>query len=567
MLGARSRFKPGGQLRILGALQRPWELRPFYASSIGAGSFVPLVSPFTGAAMAGQHPAAPGGTDGMHPTAADGKPSPFEPILLAVWDQSKASKGQERPKKVPLALLSRGVSVHEIGTLCTAKHGPDCPVLKQIARSREMAVMLAAVREEPSMQWWSASYSLDRAVQIFVRQLPVWRSEYGVDLHQLAAPVATVASTLRARAGGSNASTTAAAVAAQAAEERTKQALERVAAAQAAGEDTPQFVSIGRGFCRAPNDGKTHYTYRCFPHCRGTDQIDLKTCEALCTQNCTAISHRQSDGRCVLYYGGMFRAFKNEVGWQHQKGSSGNEDPGRIVAASATQGVDHACLTRIATPLFQLSDTDKAQRLRHHAALNDPYAKQTFVLLRPSADEVASQPDVPIKGRIIQLNAPTTGQHEQSPDALGAGPAAGEGAEAVDRRTWLKVKDARLSTANENALGMPLVDQLGALSHDEDGKDEKGCSDAFTVAFASTLPGGVCAPASASRVSSSQACPAACQDHITSVKQKCAGFTSTMKDGKEVIFLCPAMNVLGNATSANCDVRPLAPSERTNYCD
>lgn len=52
----------------------------------------------------------------------------------------------------------------------------------------------------------------------------------------------------------------------------------------------------------------------------------------------------QSDGRCVLYYGGIFRTFMNEAGWQHQKGSSGAEDTGQIVAASVYQGVDHACL-------------------------------------------------------------------------------------------------------------------------------------------------------------------------------------------------------------------------------
>lgn len=353
-------FYPAAQLRILGALQRPWELRPFYASSIGAGSFLPLASRFTSAAMAGQHPAAPGGTDGAHPTADDGHPSPFEPILLAVWDFRKSKSAEERAKtkwRVPVALLSGGVSVHEIGKQCTAMHGPDCPALKRIARSPDMAVMLATVVQEPSMQWWSSSYSLDRSVQVLLSKLPAWRREYGTELQQSRDPVTTVASTLRLRAS-SSASTTDAAIAAQAAEERTRQALQRVAAAQAAGADTPEFVSIGRGYCRARNDGKTHYTYRCFPQCRGKDQLDLKSCEALCTANCTAVSHRQSDGRCVLYYGGMFRSFMNEAGWQHQKGTAGMEDPGEIVAASASQGVDHACLTRVAQPKIALASAN-----------------------------------------------------------------------------------------------------------------------------------------------------------------------------------------------------------------
>ena len=83
-----------------------------------------------------------------------------------------------------------------------------------------------------------------------------------------------------------------------------KQSEERVAAAVAAGAAAGTFVSIGRGYCRGPQGGKTHYTYRCFPHCRGSDVMDLKTCEGLCVGACSALSHRQSDGRCVLYYGG-----------------------------------------------------------------------------------------------------------------------------------------------------------------------------------------------------------------------------------------------------------------------
>ena len=432
-------FRPSAQLRILGAMQRPWELRPFYASSIGAGSFVPLASPFTGAAMASQHPAAPGGTDGMHPAADDGRQSPFAPVLLAIWDRTKtggelADAFEKNEKRVPLALLSGGISVYEIGTQCTTLHGPDCPALKRIARGREMAVMLATIVSEPTLQWWNkGTYSLDRGVQVLLSKLPVWRRSYGPELRSSRERPAEVAGKLRNRAGGADASTTTAAVAAQAQEARTKQALERVAAAQAAGAETPEFVSIGRGYCRAPNDGKTHYTYRCFPQCRGKDQLDLKTCESLCTQNCTAISHRQSDGRCVLYYGGLFRAFMNEVGWQHQKGTAGQEDPGQIVAASAYQGVDHACLTRIDMPKISLSaSAEQAAKLRQEASKKH----EAQARARAAQNEVASSPQQPSSSsssssssdgdgdgkRINQLNAPPKTEAEgEAPPPRGAG--------------------------------------------------------------------------------------------------------------------------------------------------
>ena len=87
-------FYPAAQLRILGALQRPWELRPFYASSIGAGSFLPLASRFTSAAMAGQHPAAPGGTDGAHPTADDGHYSVARTNFLVKVDANVLEREQ-----------------------------------------------------------------------------------------------------------------------------------------------------------------------------------------------------------------------------------------------------------------------------------------------------------------------------------------------------------------------------------------------------------------------------------------------------------------------------------------
>lgn len=566
--GVSNPFRPASQLRILGAMQRPWELRPFYASSIGAGSFVPLASPFTGDAMALQHPAAPGGTDGSHPAADDGKPGSFAPILLGVWDLSKSKNREEHAKKVPLALLSGGVSVHEVGTQCTVLHGPDCPALKQVARSHDMAVMLATVVAEPSMQWWTPGYSIDRSVQVLLSKLPAWRREYDTDLQQSEEPVATVVSTLRARVGGS-AATTNAAIAAQVAKERTKQALERVAAAQAAGAGTPDFVSIGRGYCRAPNDGKTHYTYRCFPQCRGKDQIDLKKCEALCTENCTAISHRQSDGRCVLYYGGLFRAFMNVVGWQHQKGTSGNEDPGKVVAASASQGVDHACLTRVATPKIPLSGSaEQAAKLREAATERHV----AHARAKEAGNEVASNPVHPsAKGMINQLNAPPSGgAQQQQQEVVSHAPSsvAAAGSEAVDRQNWERAKDARVSSATKDATtAVPLAQQLSDLEHEDAGKDGHGCSDAFTVAFTSTLPGGACAPVAASQRSSSEACPVACQEQLTSVKEKCDGI-STIADGKTVVFLCPAMQVLGNATGHfHCDVSPLPPNERSNYCD
>ena len=560
--GVPNPFRPGSAMRILGALQRPWELRPFYATSIGAGSFVPLASPFSGDAMALQHPAAPGGTDGSHPAADDGKPGSFPPILLAVWDLSKSTNREAHAKKVPLALLSGGVSVHEIGTRCTALHGPDCPALKRAARSREMAVMLAAVVEEPSMQWWTSGYSLDRSVQVLLSKLPAWRREYGADLKESQEPVATVASTLRARAGGSTA-TTNAAIAAQAAEERTKQALERVAAAQAAGAKMPEFVSIGRGYCRAPNDGKTHYTYRCFPQCRGQDQIDLKKCEALCTENCTAISHRQSDGRCVLYYGGLFRTFMNVVGWQHQKGTSGNEDPGEIVAASASQGVDHACLMRVSPPpkIPLSASAVQAATLRQEAT--ERHA--AHVRAKEADYEAASNPvqaQQSAKRTINQLNPPPSEGAEQQQQQAAAG------AEAADRKTWEKAINAIVSRSTKDVAAHPLSGALRVLAHEDPDRDQEVCSAAYMAAFASTLPGGACAPEAASRGSSSVACPAACQEQLTSVKEKCDGFVSTMADGKPVVFLCPAMQVLGNATAhAQCDVRPLPPSERANYCD
>ena len=305
-------FRPAAQMRILGAMQRPWELRPFYATSVGAGSFVPLVSPWVGAAMASQHPAAPGGTDGMHPAADDGLPGGFRPLLVAIWDHTKSPQNEESAaaqraesgKAVPIALLSGGISMYELGTQCSTLHGPECPELKRIARTRDVAVMLATIALEPTVQWWSGAYHLDRGVQTLVGQMSAWRRVYessGLSTDKQRT-VAEVALTLRAKAGGANAVASNAAAAAKAAEERTQQARARVAAAQAAGDDAPEFVPIGRGYCRAPNDGKTHYTYRCFPLCRGKDQMDLKACEGLCTSNCTAISHRKlskhSPSRC-----------------------------------------------------------------------------------------------------------------------------------------------------------------------------------------------------------------------------------------------------------------------------
>ena len=98
---AASPFKDR-QLRILGAMQRPWDLRPFYASSIGAGSFVPLSQPFLGA-MGPQHPA-----DELHPASDDGRPSPFRTIMVAAWELRRNGAGQpiaapaDTPRRVPL---------------------------------------------------------------------------------------------------------------------------------------------------------------------------------------------------------------------------------------------------------------------------------------------------------------------------------------------------------------------------------------------------------------------------------------------------------------------------------
>ena len=292
---AASPFKDR-QLRILGAMQRPWDLRTFYGSSIGAGSFVPLSQPFLGA-MGPQHPA-----DELHPASDDGRPSPFRTIMVACWELRRNGAGQpiaapaDTPRRVPLVLVSGGISLHELGTQCSQLHGPQCPELKRIARTREMAVMLAVLAQEPALQWWQGAYNLDTGVQMLVNKLPAWKSFFQT-LGAKPTSVAEVAAELRSRSDGG-------AVAEAADRVLQKQSEERVAAAVAAGAAAGTFVSIGRGYCRGPQGGKTHYTYRCFPHCRGSDVMDLKTCEGLCVGACSALSHRQSDGRCVLYYGG-----------------------------------------------------------------------------------------------------------------------------------------------------------------------------------------------------------------------------------------------------------------------
>ena len=99
---------------------------------------------------------------------------------------------------MPLVLVSGGVSLHALGTQCSQLHGPQCPALTRIARTREMAGMLAVLAQEPALQWWQGAYNLDTGVQMLVNKLPAWKSYYETFGTRPAA-AADIAAELRSR--------------------------------------------------------------------------------------------------------------------------------------------------------------------------------------------------------------------------------------------------------------------------------------------------------------------------------------------------------------------------------